>query len=58
MGSSSQYLAGALLMIFKTISSVTGSKFSKSFQLKRYQGKHLEFGGGNLFLNVRVFSGK
>ena len=42
MGSSSQYLAGALLMMFKTISSVTGSKFSKGFQRKRYQGKQLD----------------
>ena len=42
MRSSSQYLAGALLMMFKTISSVTGSKFSKGFQRKRYQGKHLD----------------
>ena len=42
MGSSSQYLAGALLIMFKTISSVTGSKFSKGFQRKRYQGKQLD----------------
>ena len=36
MGSSSQDLAGALLVIFKTNSSVTGSKVSKGFPTKDY----------------------
>ena len=34
MGSSSQDLAGALLIIFKTNLSVTGSKVSKGFPAK------------------------
>ena len=34
MGSSLQDLAGALLIIFKTNSSVTGSKVSKGFPTK------------------------
>ena len=34
MGASSQDLAGALLIIFKTNSSVTGSKVSKGFPAK------------------------
>ena len=46
-GPSSQDLANVLLIIFKTNSSVIGSKVSKGFQQKRYQGKQLdlEIGG-------------
>ena len=53
MGSSSQDLADALLIIVKTNSSVTGSKVSKEFP-----AKDVEFGGGKLFLMVRIFSVK
>ena len=38
-GSSSQDLAGALLIFFKTNSSVTGSKFSMGFPRKRALSK-------------------
>ena len=49
MGSSSQDLADALLIIFKTNSSVTDSKVSKGFQRKRYQGKQLGLEEENCF---------
>ena len=49
MGSSSQDLAGALLIIFKTNSSVTGSKVSKGFPAKEVSGQAVGFGGGKLF---------
>ena len=45
MESSSQDLAGALLMIFKTNSSVTGSKFNKGFPAKEVTGQAVGFGG-------------
>ena len=49
MGSSSQDLADALLIIFKTNSSVTGSKVSKGFPAKEVSGQAVGFGGGNFF---------
>ena len=58
MASSSQDLAAALVMIFKTNSSVTGSKFSKGFPAKEVSGQAVGFGGGKLFLMVRIFSVK
>ena len=50
MGSSSQDL-----IIFKTNSSVTGSKVSKGFPAKEVSGQAVGFGGGKLFLMVRNF---
>ena len=58
MGSSSQDLAGALLIIFKTHSSVTDSKVSKGFPAKDVSGQAGGFGGGKLFLMVGIFSVK
>ena len=55
MGSSSQDLADALLISFKTVSSVTGSKVSKGFPAKEVSGQAIWFGGGKLFLMVRWF---
>ena len=57
MGSSSQDLAGALLIILKTNSSVTltGSKVSKGFPVKEVSGHSVGFGGGKLFLMVHIF---
>ena len=50
MGSSSQDLADALLIIFKTNSSVTGSKVSEGFPAKEvYQGKQLDLEEENCF---------
>ena len=49
MGSSSQDLADALLIIFKTNSSVTGSKVSKGFAAKEVSGQAVGFGGGHFF---------
>ena len=57
MGSSSQDLADALLIIFKTNSSETGSKVSKGFPAKKkVSGQAVGFGGGKLFLIVQIFS--
>ena len=58
MESSSQDLADALLIIFKTNSSVTGSKVGKGFPAKEVSGKAVGFGGGKLFLMVQIFSVK
>ena len=58
MGSRSQDLADVLLIIFKTNSSVTGSKVSKGFPAKEVSGQAVRFGGGKLFLVVRIFSVK
>ena len=58
MGSISQDLVGALLIISKTNSSVTGSKVSKGFSVKEVSGQAAGFGGGKLFLMVRIFSVK
>ena len=58
MGSSSQDLAGTLLITFKTSSSVTGSKVSKGFPAKEVSGQAVGFEGGQLFLMVRIFSVK
>ena len=59
MESSSQVLAGALLIIFKTKSSVKRSKLaSKGFPAKEVSGQAVGFGGGKLFLMVRIFSVK
>ena len=49
MGSSSQDLVGALLIILKTHSSVTGSKVGKGFPAKEVSGKAVGFGGGKKF---------
>ena len=48
MGSSSQGLADTLLIIFKTNSSVTGSKVSKGFPVKEVSGQAVGFGGEKL----------
>ena len=58
MGSSSQDLADALLIMFKTNSSTTGSKVSKGFATKEVFGQAVGFGGGKPFLMVRIFSVK
>ena len=58
MGSSSQDLADALLIIFKTNSSVTDSKVSEGFPAKGVSGQAVGFRGGKLFLMVRIFSVK
>ena len=58
MGSSSQDLADALLIIFKTNSLVTGSKVSKGFPVKEVSGQAVGFGGGKFFLMERIFSVK
>ena len=55
MGSSSQDLADVQI-IFKTNSSATGSKVSKGFQAREVSGQAVGFGGGKLFLMVRIFS--
>ena len=55
MRSSSQDLAGALSIIFKTNSSVTGSKVSKGFPAKELLGQAVGFGEGKFFLMVRIF---
>ena len=56
MGSSSLDLADALLIIFQTNSSVTDSKVSKGFPAKEVSEQAVGFGGGKLFLMVRIFS--
>ena len=58
MGSSSQVLADALLIIFKTYSSVRDSKASKGFPAKVVSGQAVGLGGGKVFLMVRIFSVK
>ena len=58
MGSSSQDLADALLIIFKTNSSVTDSKVSKVFPAKEVSGQAVGIGGGKLLLMERIFSVK
>ena len=60
MGSSSQDLVDALLIIFKTNSSVTltGSKVSQGFPLKEVSGQAVGFGGGKLLLMVWTCSVK
>ena len=55
MGSSSQDFAGALLIMFKTSSSTTGSKVSKGFPVKEVSGQVAGFGGGKWFLMVQIF---
>ena len=49
MGSGSQDLADALLIIFKTNSSATNSKVSKGFPAKEVAGQAAGFGGGKIF---------
>ena len=56
MGSSSHDFAGVLLIIFKTKSSVTGSKVCKGSLLNQASEETVGFGGGKLFLMVRIFS--
>ena len=58
MRSSSQDLANALLIIFKTNSSVTDSKVSKGFPAKEISWQAVRFGGGKSFLMVRIFAVK
>ena len=58
MGSSSQDLADTLLIIFKTNSSVTGSKVNKGFPVKEVSGQAVGFGGGKLSLMMQIFSVK
>ena len=58
MGSSSQDFAGVLLIIFKTKSSVTGSKVCKGSWVKEVSEETVGFGGGKLFLMVQIFSVK
>ena len=58
MGSSSHDLADALVIIFKTNSSVTDSKVSKGYPSKEVLGQAVGFGGGKLFLMLRIFSVK
>ena len=58
MGSSSQDLADALLIIFKTNSSVRDSKVSKGLPAKEASGQAVGFGGGKLFLMMQIFSVK
>ena len=58
MGSSSQDLVDALLIIFKTNSSVTDSKVNKGFPAKEVSVQVAGFGGGKLFLMLRIFSVK
>ena len=53
MGLSSRDLAGALLIIFKTNSSATGSKVSEGFPAKEISGQGVGFGGRKLFLMVK-----
>ena len=55
MGSSSQDLADALLIIFKTNSSVTDSKVSKGFPARGIRASSWVL-GGKLFLMVQIFS--
>ena len=50
MGSSSHDFAGVLLIIFKTKSSVTGSKVCKGYPVKEASEETVGFGGGELFL--------
>ena len=54
MGSSAQDLEGALLIIFKTDSSVTGSKVSNGFPAKEVSGQAAGFGGEFFFQMVRI----
>ena len=58
MGSGSLDLADALLIIFKTNSLVTDSNDSKGFPAKEVSGQAVGFGGGKLFLMVRIYSVK
>ena len=58
MGSSSEDLADALFIIFKTNSSVTDSKVSKGFPAKEISWQAVGFRGGKLFLMVRIFAVK
>ena len=55
MGSSSQDLADALLIIFKTNSSVTDSKVSKGFPANEVSGQAVGFGGRKKILMVQTF---
>ena len=55
MGSSSHDFAGVLLIIFKTKSSVTGSKVCKGSPVKEASEEAVGFGEGKLFLMVRIF---
>ena len=58
MGSSSQDFTGVLLIIFKTKSSVTGSKVCDASPVKEASEEAAGFGGGKLFLMVWIFSVK
>ena len=56
MGSSSHILAGVLLIIFKTNSSVPGSNVSMGFSAKEVPGQAVGFGGGKLFFGEVIRS--
>ena len=56
--SSSQDFAGVLLIIFKAKSSVTVSNVCKGSPVKEASEETVGFGGGKLFLMVRIFSVK
>ena len=58
MGSSAQDLEGALLIIFKTDSSVTGSKVSNGFPAKEVSGQAAGFGGEFFFPDGADFNQK
>ena len=48
-------MADALLIIFKTNSSVTDSKVSKGFSANEVSGQAVGFGGGKKILMVQTF---
>ena len=54
----SQEFAGVPLIIFERKSSVTGSKVCKGSTMKEASEEAVGFGGGKLFLMVRIFSVK
>ena len=58
MGSSSQDLADAPLIILKTNSSVTDSKVSKGFPANEVSGQAAGFGEGKQIQMVQIFSVK
>ena len=58
MESSSQNFARVLLIIFKTKSLVVESKVRKGSPVKEASEQAVGFGGGKLFLMMRIFSVK
>ena len=51
-------MAGALLIISKTNSSMTGSKVSQGFPAKEILGQAVGFRGGKKILMVGIFFGE